>query len=106
VLGERRLASRTTSRASRGALVNAGRQIGAAIGVAVVLSVAALDGGTLPAGGASVAGYRLALLCWAGVAVAAALFSLALPTRRRTHREPAQAPEAPRRVSWPVRSTA
>ena len=71
-----------------GALVNAARQIGAAIGVAVVLSVAALDGGTPATGGASAAGYRLALLCWAGVAVAAAVFSLALPTRERTHREP------------------
>ncbi len=88
-----------------GALVNAARQIGAAIGVAVVLSVAVLDGGTAAAGGASAAGYRLALLCWAGVAVAAAVFSLALPTRGRTHREPAPAPDAPRRVASPARST-
>jgi len=91
-----------------GALVNAARQIGAAIGVAVVLSVAVLDGGTPVSGGASAAGYRLALLCWAGVAVAAAVFSLALPTRRRTHRDPAPAPapDTPRRVSSPLRGTA
>jgi MFS family permease len=89
-----------------GALVNAARQIGAAIGVAVVLSVAVLDGGTPVSGGASAAGYRLALLCWAGVAVAAAVFSLALPTRGRTHRKPAPAPDAPRRVSSPLRGTA
>ena len=81
-----------------GALVNAARQIGAAIGVAVVLSVAVLDGGTPASGGASAAGYRLALLCWAGVALAATVFSHALPTRARTHREPAPAPDAPRRV--------
>ena len=68
-----------------GALVNAARQIGAAIGVAVVLSVAVLDGGTAVSGGASAAGYRLALLCWAGVAVAAAAVSLALPARKGTN---------------------
>ena len=60
-----------------GALVNAARQIGAAIGVAVVLSVAAAGGQTSASGGASAAGYRLALLCWAGVAGAAAVLSLA-----------------------------
>jgi EmrB/QacA subfamily drug resistance transporter len=89
-----------------GALVNAARQIGAAIGVAVALSVAALDGQTSVSGSASAAGYRLALLCWAGVAGAAALLSLALPGQRRTNREHAPTPEAPRRVASLVRTTA
>jgi predicted MFS family arabinose efflux permease len=63
-----------------GGLVNAARQIGAAIGVAVVLSVVAVDAGT-PASSAD-AGYRLALMCWAGLGVVGALLSLALPSRR------------------------
>ena len=86
---------------SAGALVNAARQIGAAIGVAVVLSVAAAGGQTSASGGASAAGYRLALLCWAGVAGAAAVLSLALPGRRRTNREPAPTTNAPPRAADP-----
>jgi predicted MFS family arabinose efflux permease len=62
-----------------GALVNAARQIGAAIGVAVVLSIVVLDGGTTASSADH--GYRLALMCWAGIGVAAALLSLALPAR-------------------------
>jgi EmrB/QacA subfamily drug resistance transporter len=89
-----------------GALVNAARQIGAAIGVAVVLSVAALDGLAPGSSGASAAGYRLALLVWAGAAGAAAVLSLALPARGRTDRPPASAPDAPRRVPSPARGTA
>ncbi len=87
-----------------GALVTAARQIGAAIGVAVVLSVVALDGRTPASSGASADGYRLALLCWAGVAVAAAALSLALPAGAGTDRKPA--PALSRRVSSPVRSMA
>jgi EmrB/QacA subfamily drug resistance transporter len=66
-----------------GALVNAARQIGAAIGVSVVLSVVVLDG--VATGSSNGAGYRLALMCWAGVGVAAALLSLALPARKARH---------------------
>jgi EmrB/QacA subfamily drug resistance transporter len=88
-----------------GALVNASRQIGAAIGVAVVLSVA-LDSATAASSADHAAGYRMALLCWAGIGVAATLLSLALPGRRHTNREPAPTPNAPRRVSSPIRITA
>jgi predicted MFS family arabinose efflux permease len=89
-----------------GGLVNAARQIGAALGVAVVLSLAALDGRSGASSGASPAGYRLALLVWAGVAVAGALVSLALPTRGRTDRQPAPAPSSPRRRYSAARTTA
>jgi EmrB/QacA subfamily drug resistance transporter len=77
-----------------GALVNAARQMGAAIGVAVVLSVVALDAGVPAAGANHAAGYRLALVCWAGMAAVAAVVSLALPGRRRPdpERPPAPAP--------------
>jgi EmrB/QacA subfamily drug resistance transporter len=93
-----------------GALVNAARQMGAAIGVAVVLSVVALDAGAPVAGGNHAAGYRLALACWAGIAAVAAVVSLALPGRRRWERERppgrAAAPSASLREPPPVRSTA
>jgi hypothetical protein len=96
-----------------GALVNAARQMGAAIGVAVVLSVVALDAGAPAAGANHAAGYRLALACWAGIAAVAAVVSLALPGRRRPdpERPPASASaaasaSAPCRACSPVRSTA
>jgi predicted MFS family arabinose efflux permease len=67
-----------------GALVNASRQIGSAIGIAVLLSIVAID----TSANASIAhqadGYRLALTCSAGLAVAATLLSLRLP--RGDHR--------------------
>ncbi|MCU1504138.1 MAG: family efflux transporter permease subunit [Ilumatobacteraceae bacterium] len=66
-----------------GALVNAARQIGAAIGVAVVLSVA-LGARASASSNDGASGYRLALMCWAGIGVAGALLSFALPGRRRT----------------------
>ena len=72
-----------------GALVNAARQMGAAIGVAVVLSLVAIDSGPAAPDLGQSAGYRLALMCWAGIGVAAALLSLALPGLPRAEREPA-----------------
>jgi Na+/melibiose symporter-like transporter len=75
-----------------GALLNAARQMGAAIGVAVVLSVVALDAGAPAAGANRAAGYRLALACWAGMATVAAIVSLALPGRRRRDPERPLAP--------------
>jgi EmrB/QacA subfamily drug resistance transporter len=89
-----------------GGLVNAARQIGAALGVAVVLSLAALDAPSAASSGDSATGYRLALLVWAGVAVAGALVSLALPTRGRTERQPAPAPSPPRRRYSAARTAA
>jgi EmrB/QacA subfamily drug resistance transporter len=91
-----------------GALVNAARQMGAAIGVAVVLSVVALDAGAPAAGANHAAGYRLALACWAGIAAVAAVVSLALPGRRHPNpeRPPTAAASAPRHKSSQVRSTA
>jgi EmrB/QacA subfamily drug resistance transporter len=62
-----------------GALVNASRQIGAAVGVAVLLSVVAIDA-TANASIAHLAdGFRLALACSAGLAVVAMLVSFRLP---------------------------
>jgi EmrB/QacA subfamily drug resistance transporter len=91
-----------------GALVNAARQMGAAIGVAVVLSVVALDAGASAAGANHAAGYRLALACWAGIAAVAAVVSLALPGRRHPdpERPPTAAPSARRHKSSQVPSTA
>jgi predicted MFS family arabinose efflux permease len=68
-----------------GALVNAARQLGAAIGVAVVASVVTLEAD-------SPRGYRLVLMCFTGMAIVAAFLSLALPGRRPVAREPAPAP--------------
>jgi EmrB/QacA subfamily drug resistance transporter len=80
------------------ALLNATRQVGAAIGVAAMLSIVATDA-TGQTGNAGLAGgYRLALLVSAGLAVLGALVSLALPapataetrrTRSTVHRAPA-----------------
>ncbi|HEY3673798.1 MAG TPA: MFS transporter [Acidimicrobiia bacterium] len=82
-----------------GALVNATRQIGSAIGVAVLLSIVAIDAGS--SSGASTAdlaaGYRLALACAAGVAVVATLLSLALSRGNVGHDAPV-ADSAPRAV--------
>jgi EmrB/QacA subfamily drug resistance transporter len=90
-----------------GALVNAARQLGAAIGVAAVLSIVALDGTTGMAAAGSPAGFRLALACWAGMAGVAALLSLALPAggqrispaKARPPRRPASAPTRNDRAS-------
>jgi EmrB/QacA subfamily drug resistance transporter len=88
------------------ALVNAARQMGAAIGVAVVLSVAALHANAPTAGGDAPTGYRLALACWAAMAAMAAVVSLTLPVRSRTNSEPAAPfPERPRSPS-PIRAAA
>jgi hypothetical protein len=61
------------------------RQLGAAIGVAVVASVVTLEAD-------SPRGYRLVLMCFTGMAIVAAFLSLALPGRRPVAREPAPAP--------------
>jgi EmrB/QacA subfamily drug resistance transporter len=72
-----------------GALVNASRQIGSAVGVAVLLSIVAIDA-TANASIAHLAdGFRLSLVCAAGLAMVATLVSLRLP---RGH------PGAPRRA--------
>jgi EmrB/QacA subfamily drug resistance transporter len=61
------------------ALLNATRQVGAALGVAAMLSLVAIDAaGTIGNAGLA-AGYRLALLVSAGLAVLGALVSLRLP---------------------------
>jgi hypothetical protein len=62
-----------------GALVNTTRQIGSAIGVAVLLSIVASDSVTRSTGGLA-AGYRTALLWTTAFAVVAAFASLAAPT--------------------------
>jgi MFS family permease len=81
------------------ALLNATRQVGAAVGVAVMLSIVATDmtGATGNAGLAG--GYRLALLASAGLAVLGALVSLGLPAHAatkaaRTHPTAGHAPTA------------
>jgi EmrB/QacA subfamily drug resistance transporter len=63
------------------ALLNATRQVGAAVGVAAMLSIVATDmtGQTNKAGMAS--GYRMALLVSGGLAVLGALVSLRLPAK-------------------------
>jgi EmrB/QacA subfamily drug resistance transporter len=62
-----------------GALVNATRQIGSAVGVAMLLSIVAID----TTANASIShladGFRLALACAAALAVVATLLSLRLP---------------------------
>jgi hypothetical protein len=65
-----------------GALVNATRQIGSAVGVAVLLSIVAIDANAKSSTAQLADGYRLALACAAGVAAAAALLSLGIPGRR------------------------
>jgi EmrB/QacA subfamily drug resistance transporter len=68
-----------------GALVNATRQIGSAVGVAVLLSIVAIDAGVGASTADLAAGYRLALACMAGIAAAATLLSLGIsrgPTTR------------------------
>ncbi len=68
-----------------GALVNATRQIGSAVGVAALLSIvatdASVDASTTQLGDA----YRLALAGAAGVAAAATLLSLRIPAGRPKH---------------------
>ncbi|MDQ1457192.1 MAG: hypothetical protein QOH28_2812 [Actinomycetota bacterium] len=67
-----------------GALVNATRQIGAAVGVAVLLSIVAIDATAHASNAQLAAGYRLALACAAGVAAAAAVLSVGIPARGAT----------------------
>ena len=59
-----------------GALVNATRQIGAAVGVAVLMSIVAIDASAHASTAHLADGYRLALACVAGLAAAATLLSL------------------------------
>jgi EmrB/QacA subfamily drug resistance transporter len=66
-----------------GALVNAGRQIGSAVGVAVLLSIVAIDATANSSTPHLADGFRLALICAAGLAVAATLLSLRLPRREQ-----------------------
>jgi EmrB/QacA subfamily drug resistance transporter len=65
-----------------GALVNATRQIGAAVGVAVLISIVAIDASARSSTAHLADGYRLALACTAGLAAAAALLSLRIPSDR------------------------
>jgi predicted MFS family arabinose efflux permease len=78
-----------------GALVNATRQIGSAIGVAVLLSIVAVDAGASATTEELAAGYRLALTCAAGVAAAATLLSLGL-SRNHATRDAPSVDSAPR----------
>jgi hypothetical protein len=71
-----------------GALVNATRQIGSAVGVAVLLSIVAIDASAHSSTSSLANGYRLALACAAGLAAAAALLSLRLPGRDQSRAQP------------------
>jgi EmrB/QacA subfamily drug resistance transporter len=71
-----------------GALVNATRQIGSAVGVAVLLSIVAIDASAHASTEELADGYRLALACAAGLATAAALLSLRLPGRDQSRAQP------------------
>ena len=64
-----------------GALVNAARQIGSAVGVAVLLSIVAIDASGHTSTARLAAGYRLALACAAALAVVATLLSLRITSR-------------------------
>ena len=94
-----------TSKASPSALLNATRQVGAAVGVAAMLSIVATDaiGQTDNAGLAG--GYRLALLVSAGLAVVGALVSLGLPAQAHatTGRTLTSARRAPTANAVPAR---
>jgi predicted MFS family arabinose efflux permease len=71
-----------------GALVNATRQIGAAVGVAVLLSIVAIDASAHSSTAHLADGYRLALACAAGLGAAATLLclrSLGARATGRTH---------------------
>jgi hypothetical protein len=65
------------------ALINASRQVGAAIGIAILLSLAAT--GTATSNSELAAGYRTALGWAAGLAIVAALVSLTVSGRRQLH---------------------
>jgi MFS family permease len=68
------------------ALINAARQVGAALGVAILLSVAAASNQGRTGSTAALAdGYRTAMAVAAGLALVAAVISLRL-VHRRTHR--------------------
>jgi sugar phosphate permease len=71
-----------------GALVNASRQIGSAVGVAVLLSIVAIDATANSSIAHLADGFRLALACAAGLALVATLLSLRLP-RADPHTAPA-----------------
>ena len=87
------------------ALLNATRQVGAAVGVAAMLSIVATDaiGQTGDAGLAG--GYRLALLVSAGLAVIGALVCLGLPAQAHaaTGRTLTSARRAPTAIAVPTR---
>lgn len=68
-----------------GALVNAARQIGSAVGVAVLLSIVAIDASAHTSAAHLGDAYRLALACAAGLAAAATLLSLRIPGDRAPH---------------------
>jgi predicted MFS family arabinose efflux permease len=63
------------------ALLNATRQVGAAVGVAVLLSIVVTASGGQTASAGLAGAYRLALAVSAGLALLGAFVSLALPTR-------------------------
>jgi EmrB/QacA subfamily drug resistance transporter len=71
-----------------GALVNATRQIGSAMGVAVLLSIVAIDASAHASTAHLGDGYRLALACTAGLAATAMLLSLRITGRRATDDAP------------------
>jgi EmrB/QacA subfamily drug resistance transporter len=77
-------------------LLNTSRQLGGAVGLAVLVTVASTV--TSHAGGtqadALVAGYRAAFLATAGLMLLSALLALALPPRRRRGSSPEDAPGA------------
>jgi predicted MFS family arabinose efflux permease len=75
-----------------GALVNATRQIGSAIGVAVLFSIVAIDASAQPSTAHLADGYRLALACTAGLAAAATVLSLRVRGGRATHASRASDP--------------
>jgi hypothetical protein len=86
-------------------LLNATRQVGAAVGVAAMLSIVAA-GAIGQTGNAELAGgYRLALLVSAGLAVIGALVSLGLPSEAHaaTRRTLTSARRAPTAAAVPTR---
>jgi hypothetical protein len=68
-----------------GALVNATRQIGSAVGVAALLSIVTIDASANTSTAQLGDGFRLALACAAGLAGAATLLSLRIPSSRAAH---------------------
>ncbi len=71
-----------------GALVNATRQIGSAVGVAALLSIVAIDASAQTSTAQLADGYRLALACAASLAATATMLSLRIPRRQATNDAP------------------